>query len=315
MTGGFAGLMGAAIVGPRTGRFDAAGRPMAMPGHNAALVVLGTFILWVGWYGFNPGSMLAIAGSSPAEVVGRCAVTTTPAAAGGVTAMIINYSLYHVWDLIAVCNGCLAGLVSITAGCPVVEPYAAVIAGAGGAFVIWSSGKLLLKLGIDDPGSRRSPCTARAARGASSSSALRHRGVRRPGVRPRRVRHLLRRQREAPREPDSRRRTGHRAIVSALLGAFFYADSKPPACSAPRRRRRPPASTSPSTAAARTHGRQEGRQQRLRMTRLDRRAPAAREGAERRDGRDRKRRRRTIAPPRPRRRRAVFFFLPREEKT
>ena len=57
MTGGFAGLMGAAIVGPRTGRFDAAGRPMAMPGHNAALVVLGTFILWVGWYGFNPGSM------------------------------------------------------------------------------------------------------------------------------------------------------------------------------------------------------------------------------------------------------------------
>ena len=152
MTGGFAGLMGAAIVGPRTGRFDAAGRPMAMPGHNAALVVLGTFILWVGWYGFNPGSMLVIAGSSPAEVVGRCAVTTTlAAAAGGVTAMIINYSLYHVWDLIAVCNGCLAGLVSITAGCPVVEPYAAVIAGVGGAFVIWSSGKLLLKLGIDDP--------------------------------------------------------------------------------------------------------------------------------------------------------------------
>ena len=78
MTGGFASPMGAAIVGPRTGRFDAAGRPMAMPGHNAALVVLGTFILWVGWYGFNPGSMLAIAGSSPAEVVGRCAVTTTP---------------------------------------------------------------------------------------------------------------------------------------------------------------------------------------------------------------------------------------------
>jgi Amt family ammonium transporter len=152
MVGGFAGLMGAAIVGPRTGRFDASGRPMAMPGHNAALVVLGTFILWVGWYGFNPGSMLAIAGADNAQVTARCAVTTTlAAAAGGVTAMIINYSMYHVWDLIAVCNGCLAGLVSITAGCPVLEPYAAIIAGAGGAVVIWASSKLLLKLQIDDP--------------------------------------------------------------------------------------------------------------------------------------------------------------------
>jgi Amt family ammonium transporter len=65
--------------------------------------------------------------------------------------MIINYSLYHVWDLIAVCNGCLAGLVSITAGCSVVEPYAAILAGMGGAVVIWGSSKLLLKLRIDDP--------------------------------------------------------------------------------------------------------------------------------------------------------------------
>ena len=61
MTGGVAGLMGAAIVGPRTGRFDPNGRVIAMPGHNASLVVLGTFILWVGWYGFNPGSQLLVA--------------------------------------------------------------------------------------------------------------------------------------------------------------------------------------------------------------------------------------------------------------
>ena len=59
MVGGFSGLMGAIIVGPRTYRFDASGRPVAMPGHNASLVVIGTFILWFGWYGFNPGSMLA----------------------------------------------------------------------------------------------------------------------------------------------------------------------------------------------------------------------------------------------------------------
>jgi len=152
MVGGFAGLMGAAIVGPRTGRFDANGRAVAMPGHNASLVVLGTFILWFGWYGFNPGSMLSIIGSDSQEVVARAAVTTTIAAAsGGLTAMVLNYTLFHVWDLIAVCNGVLAGLVAITAGCAVVEPWAALIAGALGAITIFGAGKLLLKLKIDDP--------------------------------------------------------------------------------------------------------------------------------------------------------------------
>ena len=131
MTGGVAGLMGAIMVGPRTGRFGPDGKAVPMPGHNAALVVLGTFILWVGWYGFNPGSQLAIADGVSALVTARVAVITTlAAAAGGVTAMVLHYSLYKVWDLIAVCNGVLAGLVSITAGCPVIEPYAAVLAGA-----------------------------------------------------------------------------------------------------------------------------------------------------------------------------------------
>ena len=152
MTGGVAGLMGAIMVGPRTGRFGPDGKAVPMPGHNAALVVLGTFILWVGWYGFNPGSQLAIADGASAEVTARVAVITTlAAAAGGVTAMGLHYALYKVWDLIAVCNGVLAGLVSITAGCPVIEPYAAVIAGAGGAVILWATGKLLLKLKIDDP--------------------------------------------------------------------------------------------------------------------------------------------------------------------
>jgi Amt family ammonium transporter len=151
MTGGIAGLMGAAIVGPRTGRFDASGRPMAMPGHNAALVVLGTFILWVGWYGFNPGSVLMIHGDN-AVTVARVAVTTTLAAAsGGIGSMILNYSLYKVWDLVAVCNGCLAGLVSITAGAYVLQPWAAILAGLVGSVVLWASSKLLLKLKIDDP--------------------------------------------------------------------------------------------------------------------------------------------------------------------
>ena len=151
MTGGVAGLMGAIIVGPRTGRFGPDGKAVPMPGHNAALVVLGTFILWVGWYGFNPGSVLAITGTAAVDVA-RCAVTTTLAAAsGGIGSMILNYSLYRVWDLVAVCNGCLAGLVSITAGAYVLSPWSAILAGFVGSVVLWGSSKLLLKLKIDDP--------------------------------------------------------------------------------------------------------------------------------------------------------------------
>jgi Amt family ammonium transporter len=152
MVGGFAGLMGAIMVGPRTGRFDAQGRPIAMPGHNAALVVLGTFILWVGWYGFNCGSQASATSADDASVIGRVGITTTLAAsAGGVTSLFLNYALYKVWDLIAVCNGVLAGLVSITAGCAVLDLYMAIFAGFIGAFVLFGSSKLLLKLRIDDP--------------------------------------------------------------------------------------------------------------------------------------------------------------------
>ena len=152
MVGGCAGLMGAWIVGPRTGRFAPDGRVNPMPGHSAPLVVFGSFILWVGWYGFNPGSQLFLVGGSNPRVIARTAVTTTLAAAGGgFSAMALNYYLYHVWDLLAVCNGVLAGLVSITAGCSTTEPWAAPICGALSALVIHFSSKLLLKLQIDDP--------------------------------------------------------------------------------------------------------------------------------------------------------------------
>ena len=152
LVGGCAGLMGAIMVGPRTGRFDAQGRPIAMPGHNAALVVLGTFILWVGWYGFNCGSQASAVSDADAVVIGRVGITTTLAAsAGGVTSLFLNYALYKVWDLIAVCNGVLAGLVSITAGCHVLDTYTAIFTGFVGAFVLFGAGKLLLKLRIDDP--------------------------------------------------------------------------------------------------------------------------------------------------------------------
>ena len=151
MVGGFAGLIGAILVGPRRGRFNAAGDVVPMPGHSATLVTLGTFVLWFGWYGFNPGSALALSGGG-ASVAERAAVTTTLAAASaGVVTLIIVKLKDNIFDLIAILNGILAGLVSITAACAFVEPYAAVIIGAIGALVYIGAAMFLLKMKIDDP--------------------------------------------------------------------------------------------------------------------------------------------------------------------
>jgi Amt family ammonium transporter len=152
MTGGVAGLIGAVAVGPRIGRFDAEGNAIALPGHSATLVVLGTFILWVGWYGFNPGSTLAMANADNLTVTAHVAMTTTLGAAGaGVTALFFTYFMTGVWDLLAVCNGLLAGLVSVTAGCPVFQAWSSALVGAIGAIIFYGSCKLLEKLKIDDP--------------------------------------------------------------------------------------------------------------------------------------------------------------------
>lgn len=152
MVGGFAGMMGAWLCGPRMGRFDVDGTVRPLKGHSATLVVIGTFILWFGWYGFNPGSMFVITGDTNAEVVGRAAVgTTLGGAAGGLSALVFLYATEHVWDLTGVCNGVLAGLVSITAGCSTIEPWLCIIIGAIGAVVFNGASKLLLKLRIDDP--------------------------------------------------------------------------------------------------------------------------------------------------------------------
>ncbi|GFR51936.1 hypothetical protein Agub_g14457 [Astrephomene gubernaculifera] len=152
MTGGLAGLAGCIMVGPRMGRFDSNGNPVEMPGHSATLVVLGTVLLWFGWYGFNPGSQLLINSVANSAVVGRAAVTTTLGGAAGclsclVTALIRN----KAWDLVAGCNGALVGFVTITAGAHVVEPWAALIAGLTGGWVFDAVCALFLKLRIDDP--------------------------------------------------------------------------------------------------------------------------------------------------------------------
>jgi len=149
MTGGCAALMGAIFLGPRTVRFRPDGTVVEMKGHSTVLAALGTFILWFGWYGFNPVSTLAF---QYMVVAARCAVTTTLAAcAGGSGVLIIHVAMGNPPDVGPALNGILAGLVSITAGCPVMEPWAAFLTGLIAAPVYYGSSKMLLKLRIDDP--------------------------------------------------------------------------------------------------------------------------------------------------------------------
>jgi Amt family ammonium transporter len=147
-TGGWAALMGAAILGPRMGKFGPDGKPRAILGHSMPLVVLGTLILWFGWYGFNPGSTMAANPTAMAHI----AVTTTLAAAiGGFVAMLLIWLKTGKPDVSMTCNGVLAGLVAITAGCAFVETWAAlIIGGVAGALVI-ASVTFFDRVRIDDP--------------------------------------------------------------------------------------------------------------------------------------------------------------------
>ncbi|KAI8474735.1 MAG: ammonium transporter AmtB-like domain-containing protein [Monoraphidium minutum] len=156
MVGGFTGLMGCILVGPRLGRFDSNGKPVNMPGHSATLVVLGTVLLWFGWYGFNPGSTLNIVATTGASNLyltsGRAAVTTTLSAAmGAIVALLSGVIRTGAWDLVVVCNGALVGLVSVTAGAAVLEPWAALIVGGVGALIFDAACWLWLRFRIDDP--------------------------------------------------------------------------------------------------------------------------------------------------------------------
>lgn len=162
MTGGFTALVAATILGPRKGRFydddgNKLDEPVQFQPHSVALQMLGTFILWFGWYGFNPGSALMIANSGSADVAALCAVTTTlAAAAGSVTALFTDSLMGRMssgeseYDLSMAMNGALGGLVAITAGCSVVTPYASVIIGVIGGWVYILGSKTLVMLKIDD---------------------------------------------------------------------------------------------------------------------------------------------------------------------
>ncbi len=150
MVGGAAGLAGAIIVGPRIGRF-VDGKPRPIPGHSMTMGTIGMFVLWVGWYGFNPGSTLALSGGF-AALAAKVAVTTTLAAcAGAVTATLFSKARTGLFDYGLTINGILGGLVAITAGCAVVDPWAAIVIGAVGSLVVMGAIELLEKLQIDDP--------------------------------------------------------------------------------------------------------------------------------------------------------------------
>lgn len=150
--GGWAAFMGAIVLGPRIGKYVKVDGKMtikAFPGHNIPLAMLGVFILWFGWYGFNPGSTL----SGVSTDIARVAVTTTLAAsAGAVGALIFSWWWFKKPDASMTMNGALAGLVAITAPCAVVSPGASIVIGLiSGVLVVLSVEFIDKVLHIDDP--------------------------------------------------------------------------------------------------------------------------------------------------------------------
>ncbi|MGA9639682.1 ammonium transporter [Flavobacterium sp.] len=149
--GGWAAFVAAALVGPRIGKYTD-GKSNAIPGHNIMLGALGVFILWLGWFGFNPGSQLAITGDNAIAVTGVIITTNLAGAAGAIAALFLSWKLYGKPDISMTLNGVLAGLVGITAGCAAVSPLGAIIIGLiCGVTVVFSIEFIDKKLKVDDP--------------------------------------------------------------------------------------------------------------------------------------------------------------------
>jgi Amt family ammonium transporter len=148
--GGFAALAAAIVLGPRIGKYSKDGKSNTIPGHNLPLASVGAFILWFGWFGFNPGSSLGAVGNW--ELIGSVVVNTFLASAsGGIATMIYTYFTYTKIDITMVINGVLAGLVSITAGCNVVGPVSAIIIGAIAGILVDVAVVFFDKIKVDDP--------------------------------------------------------------------------------------------------------------------------------------------------------------------
>jgi len=150
--GALAALAGALLLGPRIGKFGHDGRANAIPGHNMPYAVLGTLILWFGWFGFNPGSTLGVVSGGKVGFFGYVALTTNlAAAAGGVGGICVAWLVLRKPDVSMMLNGVLAALVAVTAACGFVAPWAAVLIGFVASGIAVVAVPLVERLGIDDP--------------------------------------------------------------------------------------------------------------------------------------------------------------------
>ncbi|MDA0283778.1 MAG: ammonium transporter [Planctomycetota bacterium] len=144
--GGWAALAGAIVLGARKGKYKD-GKPQPIPGHNIPMAGLGVFILWLGWFGFNPGSTTAVG----ADMAYIAVTTNLSACSGAVAAMVMSWILFRKPDTSFALNGALAGLVAITAGCDCMSPAMAALTGAIGGVLVVFSCLFIEKIGIDDP--------------------------------------------------------------------------------------------------------------------------------------------------------------------
>jgi Amt family ammonium transporter len=146
--GGFVGLAGAIVLGPRFGKFSKDGKPKAIPGHSITLAALGTFILWFGWFGFNPGSTFS---AHQLRIAVIAVNTNLAAAAGAAVAILLVFMKTKKWDVGMMLNGCLAGLVAVTAPCAWIEAWAAVVIGAVAGILVVLSVYFWEARRVDDP--------------------------------------------------------------------------------------------------------------------------------------------------------------------
>lgn len=149
--GGWAGLAGILFLGPRIGKYPREGGVAPIPGHNMSLAFLGAMILWLGWFGFNPGSTMGVAGDGGLAAAHIVVTTNLACAAGVLTATILILLLTKKPDFSMTVNGALAGLVSVTASCAYVSPSAAVIIGAIGGLLVVAAVIFFDRIRIDDP--------------------------------------------------------------------------------------------------------------------------------------------------------------------
>ena len=147
--GGWAALAGAVILGPRIGKYDKDGKAQAIPGHSMSLAVIGLFVLWLGWFGFNPGSTMSF--QNPEDVVHILMTTNTAAIAAVLTSTAASWLVMGKPDLGMTINGCLAGLVGITGGCAYVSVGSSLVIGAAAGVLVVFAVLFFDRVHVDDP--------------------------------------------------------------------------------------------------------------------------------------------------------------------